>query len=336
MLGEDVMAESSTSSSSRLAMLKLQLRSAEREAADAEAALAATDLDAAVEQLRNQLEPKLAARREAMDLELENEHTKVAAAAAKARRAADVMVTQATVEMRRAQPEPVVDVAPEPVIDVVPVPEPVIDVVPVPEPVVDVVPEPEPVIDVVPEPEPEPVVVVVPEPEPVVDVVPVQEPVVDVVPEPELEPVVDVVPEALVELVPDEVPAATAPVDEPAVVMPPVERDRNDALPSPYGVGAAPSTLSTEGSVFILDAQGLAHVLARVIVGILDEREAMRPPAPQPQPQQWVYPPMMMPQQQMAPVPEKKPGWKSAMHLDVVLLGISTVIVLVVLAAWLG
>jgi hypothetical protein len=45
---------------------------------------------------------------------------------------------------------------------------------------------------------------------------------------------------------------------------------------------------------------------------------------------------MMMPQQQVAPVPEKKPGWKSAMHLDVVLLGISTVIVLVVLAAWLG
>jgi hypothetical protein len=173
----------------------------------------------------------------------------------------------------------------------------------------------------------------------VVDVVPEPElePVVDVVPVPELEPVVDVVPEALVELVSDEVPAAAALVDEPAVVMPPVERDRNDALPSPYGVGAAPSTLSTEGSVFILDAQGLAHVLARVIVGILDEREAVRPPAPQPQPQQWVYPPMMMmPQQQMAPVPEKKPGWKSAMHLDVVLLGISTVIVLVVLAAWLG
>ena len=291
MLGEDVMAESSTSSSSRLGMLKLQLRSAEREAADAEAALSAIDLDAAVEQLRNQLEPKLAARREAMDLELENEQTKAAAVTAKARRAADVMVTQATMEMRRAQPEP--------------------------EPVVDVVPEPEPVIGVVPEPEPEP------------------ELVVDVVPEPE--PVIDVAPEALVELVPDEVPAATAPVDEPAVVMPPVERDRNDALPSPYGVGAAPSTLSTEGSVFILDAQGLAHVLARVIVGILDEREATRPPAPQPQPQQWVYPPMMMmPQQQVAPVPEKKPGWKSAMHLDVVLLGISTVIVLVVLAAWLG
>jgi hypothetical protein len=279
-------------------MLKLQLRSAEREAADAEAALSAIDLDAAVEQLRNQLEPKLAARREAMDLELENEQTKAAAVTAKARRAADVMVTQATMEMRRAQPEP--------------------------EPVVDVVPEPEPVVDVVPE----------PEPEPVVDVVPEAEPVVDVVPEPE--PVVDVVPEALVELVPDEVPAAAAPVDEPAVVMPPVERDRNDALPSPYGVSAAPSSLATEGSVFILDAQGLAHVLARVIVGILDEREATRPPAPQPQPQQWVYPPMMMPQQQMAPVPEKKPGWKSAMHLDVVLLGISTVIVLVVLAAWLG
>ena len=311
MLGEDVMAESSTSSSSRLAMLKLQLRSAEREAADAEAALAATDLDAAVEQLRNQLEPKLAARREAMDLELENEHAKAAASTAKARRAADVMVTQATVEMRRAQPEP------EPVVDIEPEPEPVIDVVPVQEPVVDVVPE--------------------LEPEPVIDVVPVQEPVVDVEPEPELEPVVDVVPEALVELVSDEVPAAAALVDEPAVVMPPVERDRNDALPSPYGVGAAPSTLSTEGSVFILDAQGLAHVLARVIVGILDEREATRPPAPQPQPQQWVYPPMMMmPQQQMAPVPEKKLGWKSAMHLDVVLLGISTVIVLVVLAAWLG
>jgi hypothetical protein len=249
-------------------MLKLQLRSAEREAADAEAALSA-----------NQLEPKLAARSEAMDLELENEQTKAAAVTAKARRAADVMVTQATMEMRRAQPEP--------------------------EPVVDVVPEPEPVVDVVPEPEPE--------------------------------PVVDVVPEALVELVPDEVPAAAAPVDEPAVVMPPVERDRNDALPSPYGVSAAPSSLATEGSVFILDAQGLAHVLARVIVGILDEREATRPPAPQPQPQQWVYPPMMMmPQQQVAPVPEKKPGWKSAMHLDVVLLGISTVIVLVVLAAWLG
>jgi hypothetical protein len=299
------MAESSTSSSSRLGMLKLQLRSAEREAADAEAALSAIDLDAAVEQLRNQLEPKLAARREAMDLELENEHTKATAVTAKARRAADVMVTQATVEMRRAQPEP------EPVVDVVPEPEP------------------EPVVDVVPEPEPEPVVDVVPEPEP--------EPVVDVVPEPEPEPVVDVVPETLVELVPDEVLAATGPVDEPAVVMPPVERDRNDVLPSPYGVGAAPSSLSTEGSVFILDAQGLAHVLARVIVGILDEREAMRPPAPQPQPQQWVYPPMMvMPQQQMAPVPEKKPGWKSAMHLDVVLLGISTVIVLVVLAAWLA
>ena len=279
MLGEDVMAESSTSSSSRLAMLKLQLRSAEREAADAEAALAATDMGAAVEQLRNQLEPKLAARRDAMDLELENEHAKAAAVVAKARRAADVMVTQATAELRRAQPDP------------------------------------EPVIDVVPEAE--------------------AEPVVDVVPEPE--PVIDVAPEALVELVPDEVPAATAPVDEPAVVMPPVERDRNDALPSPYGVGAAPSTLSTEGSVFILDAQGLAHVLARVIVGILDEREATRPSAPQPMPQQWVYPPMMMmPQQQVAPVPEKKPGWKSAMHLDVVLLGISTVIVLVVLAAWLG
>jgi hypothetical protein len=318
-------------------MLKLQLRSAEREAADAEAALSAIDLDAAVEQLRNQLEPKLAARREAMDLELENEQTKAAAVTAKARRAADVMVTQATMEMRRAQPEPepMIAVVPEaePVVDVVPEAEPVVDVVPEPEPVVDVVPEPEPVVDVVPE--PEPVVDVVPEPEPVIDVVPEPEPVIDVAPEPEL--VVDVVPEALVELVPDEVPAATAPVDEPAVVMPPVERNRNDALPSPYGVGAAPSSLATEGSVFILDAQGLAHVLARVIVGILDEREATRPPVPQPQSQQWVYPPMMMmPQQQVAPVPEKKPGWKSAMHLDVVLLGISTVVVLVVLAAWLG
>jgi hypothetical protein len=52
----------------------------------------------------------------------------------------------------------------------------------------------------------------------------------------------------------------------------------------------------------------------------------------QPQPYQYVVP--------VAPTPaaplEKRSLWKHAWHLDVVLLGISTVIVLVVLAAWLG
>jgi hypothetical protein len=75
-----------------LALLTLQLRDAEREAADAELAEAGWDLDTAIAELRSRMAPVIAERRRTLDDELALERLKAAEEIAAARReAADII-----------------------------------------------------------------------------------------------------------------------------------------------------------------------------------------------------------------------------------------------------
>lgn len=265
MLGEELSWDAPPAAAQpRVALLKLQLRAALREAADAEAAEAAIDVDAAVAELRSRLEPLFIERRASLEATLEAERSRADAAVAAARRAAAVMIAQATAAPAVAAPE----VVPEPV---------------VPEPVV-----------------PESVAVVVDEPVAV-----------------ETEPLADVFD---VPLVPEVDPGTNDEIRWAAQLPPPV---------------AASSTTLT------IDAEAFARLLATMVASAVDERLRAGGVMPAPQFQQLPYQPQ--PYQYVVPVAsgpvapaEKRSFWKHAWHADVVLLGISTVIVLVVLAAWLG
>jgi molybdopterin converting factor small subunit len=292
MLGEELSWDAPPAAAQpRVALLKLQLRAALREAADAEAAEAAIDVEAAVAELRSRLEPLFQERRVSLEATLEAERGRADAEVAAARRAAAVMLAQAAAVPMVAAEEPVV----------APVEEPV--VVPVEEPVVAPVEEP----------------VVVPVEEPVV--VPVVEPVA-------IESAIEAPPLADIFDVP---------------LVPEVDPGTNDEI---RWAAQLPPPVAGSGTNLTIDAEGFARMLATMVAGVVDERLRASGviPAPQfqqPQFQQVPYQPQ--PYQYglpVAPAPaapvEKRSFWKHAWHADVVLLGISTVIVLVVLAAWLG
>lgn len=302
MLGEELSWDAPPAPAQpRVALLKLQLRAALREAAEAEAAEAAIDIDAAVAELRGRLEPLFDERRASLAESLAGEHRRAEAAVAAARRAAAVMLAQAA-----AAPVDVPVAAPAAPLDV-PIVEP-LDV-PVAAPAA-------------------PVEVPVVEP---LDV-PVVEPVAVQVDVPIVEPVD----------VPVDVPLAAEPVVEPLPpladifdlpLIPEVDPGTNDEI---RWAAQLPPPAAGGGTNLVIDAEGFARLLASMVAGLVDERlraGGMAPtPQYQPQPYQYGLPVAPAP---AAPV-EKRSFWKHAWHADVVLLGISTVIVLVVLAAWLG
>lgn len=259
MLGEELSWDAPPAPAQpRVALLKLQLRAALREAAEAEAAEAAIDIDAAVAELRGRLEPLFDERRASLAESLAGEHRRAEAAVAAARRAAAVMLAQAA-----AAPVDVPVVAPAAQVDV-----------PIVEPV---------------------------------DVPLAAEPVVEPLP-----PLADI-------------------FDLP--LIPEVDPGTNDEI---RWAAQLPPPAAGGGTNLVIDAEGFARLLASMVAGLVDERlraGGMAPtPQYQPQPYQYGLPVAPAP---AAPV-EKRSFWKHAWHADVVLLGISTVIVLVVLAAWLG
>jgi len=343
MLGEELSWDALPAPAQpRVALLKLQLRAALREAAEAEAAEAAIDIDAAVAELRGRVEPLFDERRASLAELLAGEQRRAEAAVAGARRAAAVMLAQAAPTPAAASAAPVAPLVEVPVMEPVDVPvmEPVD--VPVMEPVD--VPVMEPVAALIDLPFMEPV-------EMPVDV-PVMEPVAALIDLPFMEPVA----------VPVDVPIAAEPLVEPlppladifdVPLIPEVDPGTSDEIrwaaqpPPPAAIG---------GTNLVVDAEGFARLLATMVAGMVDERLRAGGvvPAPQYQPQQYQQLPYQPQQYQqlpyqpqpyqyvvpVAPSPaapvEKRSLWKHAWHLDVVLLGISTVIVLVVLAAWLG
>ncbi len=102
-----------------------------------------------------------------------------------------------------------------------------------------------------------------------------------------------------------------------------------------------PPPVAASSTTLTIDAEAFARLLATMVASAVDERLRAGGVMPAPQFQQLPYQPQ--PFQYVVPVApgpvapaEKRSFWKHAWHADVVLLGISTVIVLVVLAAWLG
>ena len=105
MLSDEISTRTPSMERRELGMLTLQLRQAvsEAEAAEAESAADAIDMEAARQQMAAKIEPMLAARRAAMDEELAAARAAADTTVAKARRAAAVMAAQAA---RAAEPEP--------------------------------------------------------------------------------------------------------------------------------------------------------------------------------------------------------------------------------------
>lgn len=140
--------------------------------------------------------------------------------------------------------------------------------------------------------------------------------------------VVAPVPEVVVE--PE--PVAFEVVVEPEAVVEPVAPEMvvESAEPEPVVESAGPANDAPHAATIVIDAEAFARVFASVMMGMLDERAAALGTAPQ-----WAMQQAPSPQPLPAP-PVKQSFWKHAWHADVVLLGLSTVIVLVVLAAWLA
>jgi hypothetical protein len=114
----------------------------------------------------------------------------------------------------------------------------------------------------------------------------------------------------------------------------------------------------------LIDAEAFARVFASMIAQVIDERDrrpapptqppvqpivqpsyvqapymqpqAMQQQAMQPQMQPQMMQPQMMQPQMMPVQPAKQGFWATARHLDVMLLGTTMVIALVILAAWLA
>ncbi len=138
-----------------------------------------------------------------------------------------------------------------------------------------------------------------------------------------LAPVVDV--ELPPELVTESVPELAV---EPTVEL--VARPETVALPvaaepGQYGHAPLPTTV-------VIDAEGFATVFATVIASLLDERMLAWGSG---MPTAYIAPaPALLPVP--VPVPVKQSFWTHARHPDVILMGLTMVIVLVVLAAWLA
>ena len=143
-------------------------------------------------------------------------------------------------------------------------------------------------------------------------------------PDAEMEPVVDAAPVAdRAEPVDESEPVVRVPVPVPPVLdatddiwrnVPPVAPQREAALP--VAVAPAPAQV-------VVDAEAFARVFATVLAEVLSQRGFT-------QAQQ----PVMHPEYHR-PAPQRQSFWSQARHLDVLLLGVSTLIVVVVLAAWI-
>jgi len=295
-----------------IARLTLRLRAAQREAAEAESAANVDPTAAAT--LEARLAPLVEQRRDALTAELERVRDEALAAIADARRRADEVLA------RFAPP-----VAPAPAV----------------------------VPDV-------PVVAVVP-PAPVM---PADAPAADVIGPPIDSPANWITPAEGIPVTPVE-PVAQPIVADPAIdnvwasSRPAAAADAAQAVPVPGDVPPPVPAASV-----LIDAEAFARVFASMIAQVIDERDrrpapptqppvqpivqpsyvqapymqpqAMQQQAMQPQMQpQMMHPQMMQPQ--MMPVQPAKQGfWATARHLDVMLLGTTMVIALVILAAWLA
>jgi hypothetical protein len=151
----------------------------------------------------------------------------------------------------------------------------------------------------------------------------------DVVTEPEVlaEPEVVAEPEVLAE--PEVVAAREAPEE-----LPPTEVMPNTAAMSLTNVAAphaSPSSLVLSNSPapinVTIDADAFARVFATVFASLIEHRLVDQPT------QMYLRPMMEAPV--AIPVQPKQGFWSQARHPDVLLMGLATVIVLVVLAAWL-
>jgi hypothetical protein len=95
---------------------------------------------------------------------------------------------------------------------------------------------------------------------------------------------------------------------------------------------ASPSSLVLSNSPapinVTIDADAFARVFATVFASLIEHRLV-----DQPAPQMYLRPIMDAPA--LVPVQPKQGFWSQARHPDVLLMGLATVIVLVVLAAWL-
>jgi hypothetical protein len=295
-----------------IARLTLRLRAAQREAAEAESAANVDPTAAAT--LEARLAPLVEQRRDALTAELERVRDEALAAIADARRRADEVLA------RFAPP-----VAPAPAV----------------------------VPDV-------PVVAVVP-PAPVM---PADAPAVDVIGLPIDSPANWITPAEGIPVTPAE-PVAQPIVADPAIdnvwapSRPAAAADAAQAVPVPGDV----PPLVPAASVLI-DAEAFARVFASMIAQVIDERDrrpapptqppvqpivqpsyvqapymqpqAMQQQAMQPQMQPQMMQPQMMQPQMMPVQPAKQGFWATARHLDVMLLGTTMVIALVILAAWLA
>ena len=95
---------------------------------------------------------------------------------------------------------------------------------------------------------------------------------------------------------------------------PPVAPQREAALP--VAVSPAPAQV-------VVDAEAFARVFATVLAEVLSQRGFTQAPQPVMHPDAY------------RPAPQRQSFWSQARHLDVLLLGVSALIVVVVLAAWI-
>jgi hypothetical protein len=338
MLGEDVTAGTPESNHpgdaeqrTGVGMLSMQLKAALREAVEAEAAEAAIDPEVACREMRVRLTPLLDQRRAALAEALEDERRQADVSVAKARRAAEAMIAQVEAEERRRAEEfaaaaaasqlaaeEAARLAEEKAEDASFEPEPELGS--------------EPELEVEPEVEPEPEFEVEPEPE--LEVEPELGPEPETAAEPEFaaEPELENLPAVEAPSVIDPIWAGTVPADDGGRAstgddIAVVDRPRDGSVaPVPAAATAAPGPTTN----VVVDAEAFARVFATVIAQVLAEREV--PPAAWPAGAPvWVPAPPTP-----APAEAKRSFWRHAWHADVVLLGIATVIVVAVLAAWLG
>jgi hypothetical protein len=298
-----------------LALLSLQLRATQQEAEAAEAQADAIDTDAALEQLRAKLQPRLEERRAALAAALQTAQRESTMAVAAAHREAATIVADArrqAEERRAAAAAAAALVAPEPldvglddlpatptgevevvvatdataaaIIDETPVDETPVDETPVDETPVDAV-APEVPVDATPQPL-------------------VWWPVADIAGDDH-------------DLVPVELPLITPAEPTGTVHFTEFARRQGDVVPAPWAPPQTPMNV-------VVDAEAFAKVFATVLASVLAERGG---PA-QPMPMYVPFPPA---------APAEKPGfWSNAKHLDVLLLFVAMVIVLMILVAWLA
>ncbi len=142
------------------------------------------------------------------------------------------------------------------------------------------------------------------------------EPLVEVEPVAEVEPVVEVAPVAEAEpLV--EVPASVPVIDDSDDIW------RKVPVASPHREAALPVAVTPAPAQVVVDAEAFARVFATILAEVLSQRGFTQGPQPVVHPDAY------------RAAPQRQSFWSQARHLDVLLLGVSALIVVVVLAAWI-